>query len=215
MTRGASRARAMTALWAASTRRACSRRLLPGVIACLSLASTRPTLAADETSDCPRLSEVVAALGQVVAADVAQAAASEIAIRDLGSSWQIEVRAHASSYAEPARNCAERAKVAAVFAALVMLTAATVAVAGVDLGNLNLYIALAIAGTKATLVVLYFMHLRYDRPFHLVLFLGCLGFVVLFISLVLTDTRAYNPSIHPGQAPGMKGVHAPLGTEQP
>jgi hypothetical protein len=110
----------MTALWAASTRRACSRCLLTGVIACLSLASTRPTLAADEISDCPRLSEVVAALGQVVTADVAQAAASEIVIRDLGSSWQIEVRARASSYAEPARNCAERARVAAVFAALAL-----------------------------------------------------------------------------------------------
>jgi cytochrome c oxidase subunit 4 len=103
----------------------------------------------------------------------------------------------------------------AVFAVLVALTLLTVAAASVDLGNLNLYIALAIAGTKATLVVLYFMHLRYDRPFLLVLFLGCLGFVVLFISLVLTDTRAYNPSIQPGEAPGMKGVYSPLGTEQP
>jgi len=120
MTKGASPARATPAFWAASTGRARSRRLLLGVIACLSLASTRAALAADETSDCPRLSEVVAALGQVVTADVAQAAASEIAIRDLGSSWQIEVRGRASSYAEPARNCAERAKVAAVFAALVI-----------------------------------------------------------------------------------------------
>ncbi len=100
---------------------------------------------------------------------------------------------------------------AAVFAGLVVLTAATVAVAGVDLGNLNLYIALAIAGTKATLVVLYFMHLRYDRPFYLVVFLGCLAFVVLFISLALTDAGAYARSLHPGEAPAMKEVHTPLG----
>jgi cytochrome c oxidase subunit 4 len=104
---------------------------------------------------------------------------------------------------------------AAVFVALVALTGLTVAAANVDLGNLNLYIALAVAGAKAALVVLYFMHLRYDRPFLMVLFLGCLGFVVLFISLVLTDAAAYSPSIHPGEAPGMKGVHTPFGTRQP
>jgi cytochrome c oxidase subunit IV len=104
---------------------------------------------------------------------------------------------------------------AAVFGALVVLTVVTVAVTKVELGNLNLYVALAIAGVKATLVVLYFMHLRYDRPFHLVLFLGCLGFVVLFISLVLTDTRAYSPTLIPGQAPDMKQVHTPLGTPPP
>lgn len=103
----------------------------------------------------------------------------------------------------------------AVFAVLLALTFATVAVARVDLGNLSLYVALGIAGVKASLVVLYFMHLRYDRPFHLVLFLGCLGFVVLFISLALTDTRAYHPSVIPGQAPAMKNVHTPFGAQRP
>ncbi|MGA2618188.1 MAG: cytochrome C oxidase subunit IV family protein [Thermoguttaceae bacterium] len=101
---------------------------------------------------------------------------------------------------------------AAVFVALVLLTVLTVAVARIDLGNLNLYAALAIAGLKATLVVLYFMHLRYDRPFNLMLFLGCLGFVVLFISLVLTDRQAYSGSMLPGQAPAMRNVHTPLGS---
>ena len=60
-------------------------------------------------------------------------------------------------------------------------------------------------------MVLYFMHLRYDRPFLLVVFLGCLGFVVLFISLVLTDAAAYHPSVNPGEAPDMQKVHTPLG----
>ncbi len=100
----------------------------------------------------------------------------------------------------------------AVFAALVLLTLLTVAVADVDLGNFNLYAALAIAGLKGSLVVLYFMHLRYDRPFNLMLFMGCLGFVVLFISLVLTDRQAYSGSVLPGQAPAMRDVHTPLGS---
>ena len=103
---------------------------------------------------------------------------------------------------------------AAVFCTLLVLTLVTVAVTWIDLGNMNLYVALAIAGLKATLVVLYFMHLRYDRPFNLVVFLGCLGFVVLFISIVLTDTQAYAPQLVPGQGSAMQGVHAPLGAPE-
>jgi cytochrome c oxidase subunit IV len=102
---------------------------------------------------------------------------------------------------------------AAVFAALVLLTALTVAVAGVDLGSLNIYVALAIAGLKATLVVLFFMHLLYDRPYNRVVFLGCLLFVVIFISLVLKDAQSYRPSLTPGEAPAMKDVHRPFGQQ--
>jgi cytochrome c oxidase subunit 4 len=103
----------------------------------------------------------------------------------------------------------------AVFAALLLLTGLTVLAAGVDLGNLNLYVALGIAGVKASLVVLYFMHLRYDRPFLLVVFLGCLGFVVLFISGVLTDAAAYSHSLTPGEAPDMQKIHTPFGRARP
>jgi cytochrome c oxidase subunit IV len=99
---------------------------------------------------------------------------------------------------------------ATVLAALVALTALTVAAAGVDLGSLNIYVALGIAGVKATLVVLFFMHLRYDRPFNMVVFLGCLLFVVIFISLVLKDSQAYHHSVIPGEGKAMKGVHAPF-----
>src|SRR5947199_340591 len=48
----------------------------------------------------------------------------------------------------------------AVFAALIVLTVATVAVSYVDLGPASVVVALAIAFTKAVLVVLFFMHLR-------------------------------------------------------
>lgn len=102
----------------------------------------------------------------------------------------------------------------AVFAALVVLTVVTVVASQIDLGSMNLYVALAIAGIKGTLVVLFFMHLLYDRPFHLVVFVGCLGFVVLFISLVLTDTQDYARQVIPGQAPGMKSVHTPFGEKR-
>jgi cytochrome c oxidase subunit 4 len=49
----------------------------------------------------------------------------------------------------------------AVFASLMVLTAITVVVAYFDLGPLNNLVMLGIAFTKATLVVLYFMHVRY------------------------------------------------------
>jgi cytochrome c oxidase subunit IV len=50
----------------------------------------------------------------------------------------------------------------AVFAALLVLTIATVAASRLDLGALNTPVALAIAITKATLVVLFFMHVRWS-----------------------------------------------------
>jgi cytochrome c oxidase subunit 4 len=50
----------------------------------------------------------------------------------------------------------------AVFVALLALTALTTAVAFVDLGPGNVVLMLTIAVTKATLVVLYFMHVRYS-----------------------------------------------------
>jgi cytochrome c oxidase subunit 4 len=104
---------------------------------------------------------------------------------------------------------------AAVFAALLALTGLTVAAARVDLGgNLNLYLALGIAALKASLVVLFFMHLLWDRPFHRMIFLGCLLFVSLFIGLVLTDSRANRAAEVGGEGPAMQGVHSPLGGPQ-
>ncbi len=84
---------------------------------------------------------------------------------------------------------------AAVFAVLIVLTGLTVAAAGVDLGPANLGVALAIATVKATLVALYFMHLRYDSPFHALVFVTALVFLALFLSLTMLDTIEYQPDI--------------------
>ncbi len=89
------------------------------------------------------------------------------------------------------------------FVSLLLLTVITVAVAHVDLGSLNLLVAMAVATVKACVVVLFFMHLRYDRPFHAVLFIGALLFVVLFVTFVLLDSRQYQPDVIPGHAPAM------------
>ena len=103
---------------------------------------------------------------------------------------------------------------AAVFGALLLLTGLTVAVAQVDLGNMNLYLALGIAAVKAALVVLFFMHLFWDRPFNAMIFIGCLLFVSLFIGITLTDQRASDAAAVGGEGSAMKGVHTPLGSPQ-
>jgi cytochrome c oxidase subunit 4 len=82
-----------------------------------------------------------------------------------------------------------------IFAALMVLTAATVAATWVDLGNGNLWIALGIATMKASLVALVFMHLRYDNPFYALIFVTALVFLGLFLSLTLLDTLQYAPNI--------------------
>lgn len=92
----------------------------------------------------------------------------------------------------------------AVWAALVVLTVVTVAVTYVDLGPLNLAVALLIATVKASLVALYFMHLRWDRPFNALVLIGALAFVALFIGIALIDTTAYHPNLIPGYAPAVK-----------
>jgi cytochrome c oxidase subunit 4 len=84
---------------------------------------------------------------------------------------------------------------ASVFAALLAFTALTVAATWIDLGNFSLLVAMAIATIKASLVALYFMHLRYDNLFYGFIFLVGLVFVGLFISLALLDTFQYQPDI--------------------
>ena len=92
----------------------------------------------------------------------------------------------------------------AVWALLVVGTVVTVIAAGIDFGAFNLWLAMAIATVKASLVALYFMHLRYDRPFNAIVLVGSLLFVMLFIGLALTDTAQYQPEMIPGYSPGMK-----------
>jgi cytochrome c oxidase subunit IV len=83
----------------------------------------------------------------------------------------------------------------AVFAALIVFTILTVSAARYDLGPWNLVLAMAIATVKASLVVLFFMHLRYDNPFNALIFIAALVFMTLFISLTLLDTLQYQPDI--------------------
>ena len=75
---------------------------------------------------------------------------------------------------------------------LLMLTLVTVLATRIDFGaNVNLAIAMVIAVTKATLVILFFMHLRYDKLFHSVLIAGGLLAASLFVGFTLMDSGQY------------------------
>jgi cytochrome c oxidase subunit IV len=74
---------------------------------------------------------------------------------------------------------------------LLILTAITVGASYIQFGSLNVVIALGIATIKASLVALFFMHLRHDKPVNAVI--ACAGFLFLGLFLLFTfldvDTR--------------------------
>lgn len=86
-----------------------------------------------------------------------------------------------------------------VFGALLVLTVITVGVSVLGLPPLlSIIVALAVATVKATLVVLYFMHLRYENLFYSFIFVSSLFFVLLFFVFTLGDT-AYRGFVVPEQ----------------
>ena len=72
----------------------------------------------------------------------------------------------------------------AVFAALMIGTALTVGVAFIDLGAMNNVLMLGIAMTKALLVILFFMHVRWST--RLTWVVAASGFFWLLILFGLT-----------------------------
>ena len=75
----------------------------------------------------------------------------------------------------------------AVFAALLALTFATVLVAKIDLGVMNDVVALGIAVTKALLVLLFFMHVRYSTRLTALTAIGGFLWLAILIGITLTD----------------------------
>ena len=74
-----------------------------------------------------------------------------------------------------------------IFVSLLVLTGTTVAVAFIDLGALNNVVAMGVAVLKASLVILFFMHVRYSsRLTALVLASGIFGLAIM-VGLTLAD----------------------------
>ena len=79
------------------------------------------------------------------------------------------------------------------------LTVLTYSLAKLDLGHFNFIIAMAIAVTKGTLVVLFFMHLRDQKGTSRLTLIIAILFVLLLIGLVLGDLHTRFPlALPPG-----------------
>jgi cytochrome c oxidase subunit 4 len=82
-----------------------------------------------------------------------------------------------------------------IFLALMVLTTITVLVAYVNLGQLNKVVALGIASLKATLVVLYFMHVKYSSRLTKLVVMSGFFFLIILLGLTMVDygSREWTP----------------------
>lgn len=79
-------------------------------------------------------------------------------------------------------------KLLTVLGVLFALTVVTILVSTVDLGPLNIWMALMIASVKATFVLLFFMHLKYERnKVFAITFIVTVFCVTLLISFMFWD----------------------------
>jgi cytochrome c oxidase subunit 4 len=87
----------------------------------------------------------------------------------------------------------------AVFAVLMVGTAVTVQAAFINMGFLNNLVALGIAVVKATLVVLFFMHVRYSSRLTWIVVVSGLVWLIIMFAFTLSDydTRGWLP--YPGK----------------
>lgn len=74
-----------------------------------------------------------------------------------------------------------------VLAALLVLTGVTVGVSYVDLGFFNVPVALGIACLKVSLVLLFFMHLKYEGKAIVISFLSTVTFLAIMIGFTFWD----------------------------
>jgi len=75
----------------------------------------------------------------------------------------------------------------AVLAALLVLTGVTVAASYVDLGALNIWVALVIASVKVSLVLIFFMHIGVEGRLVVLSFLGTVFFLAIMIGFIFWD----------------------------
>jgi cytochrome c oxidase subunit 4 len=82
-----------------------------------------------------------------------------------------------------------------VFGILLILTLVTTWASYVDLGKLNVVVALVIAVVKSILVVLFFMHVYWSSKLNKIVVVSGLAWLALLLWLTLTDivTRGWLP----------------------
>jgi cytochrome c oxidase subunit 4 len=93
----------------------------------------------------------------------------------------------------------------AVWIALLCGTALTVITGRIDLGAGNIVLAIAIATVKATLVVLFFMHMTETPAANRIVFVVSIIFAIVLIIGVFGDLWTRNPMTLPSAAPSTEG----------
>jgi cytochrome c oxidase subunit 4 len=104
-----------------------------------------------------------------------------------------------------------------IFLALMVGTALTVAAAFVDLGQFNFAVAMAIAAFKASLVVWYFMHVKYQSSLTKLTVATGLFFLTILLGMMMIDYgwRAFSPQSAPTDPMSEIGKPAPAGRQAP
>lgn len=85
----------------------------------------------------------------------------------------------------------------AVFAALLIATGLTTWIAFQDLGKWNFVVAIAIAVCKATLVVLFFMHVKYNKGLSRIVLVGAVFWLGIMITFTLSDELTRHWEVYP------------------
>jgi len=90
-----------------------------------------------------------------------------------------------------------------VLLVLLVLTIVTVGVSRLDFGGANMLIAMAIASVKASLVILFFMHVKWDTAINKIVFLSSFLFLSLLFIFTLADfgTRRLDNDWHVVRTP--------------
>lgn len=85
-----------------------------------------------------------------------------------------------------------------VLVVLLILTVVTVGVSRIDFGPANMLIAMLIASVKASLVILFFMHVKWDTAINKIVFLSSFLFLSLLFVFTLADqaTRRIDHPMH-------------------
>ncbi len=78
-------------------------------------------------------------------------------------------------------------KLGLILAILFILTFATVGISTINLGIMNIWLALFIAVTKSTIVLLFFMHMKYESNMIKYTFIITIGFIGMLIGFIFWD----------------------------
>ena len=94
-----------------------------------------------------------------------------------------------------------------IFLALMVLTAVTVAAAYINLGQFNFLVAMIIAGFKASLVIWYFMHVKYQSSLTKLTVATGLFFLAILLGMMLIDysSKGFVPMLPPTDSMGIIG----------